>query len=220
MSDSGRKQKSLSLVGMRISALSWISLITTFILNVRIIVFLTGGFDHFPHVTIVLFAMYFAFACSLFTLARQSKFFIYSGIMLLLATSTDLLSWIGLWKYDMNIDHFIKVWPFCILFMPIFLALLSQGMMAIDKSPNDNLIHQWKRYRLTFIIIYAARFFLYQCAYALLGKNDLENEFSINSIVLLYGALTVVCDLLSLWQFFLLRYTVDEVKAYSEYSIK
>ena len=214
MSEIKENQKRISIAGKQIYVLSWVSFATSLLWICRSIFFLALSLSSAQKcitvLSVILFAFNFAFACGLFSLARQSNAFILSGIFLILASAADLLTW----SCINSTVILIVFYPIYILFIPIFLTLLCKGMMTIVEHTNGNTYYKWIPYRSAFIFLYAARIL---CVVAILVPGmGAFYEF----IIICFSVLTLITYATSFWRFFLLRKTSQELEEYSKLTIE
>ena len=214
MSEIKENQKRISIAGKQIYVLSWVSFTTSLLWICRSIFFLalsqSSAQKCITVLSVILFAFNFAFACGLFSLARQSKAFIFSGVFLILASAADLLTW----SSTSNTGIFIIFYPVFILLMPVFIILLSKGMLKIVDYIKGNSYDQWTRYRNALVFLYVARILCFVVVLAQLASHFLEVTLAC------FAVLTLICNLLAFWQFFLLRDTAKQLKDYSKLTIE
>ncbi len=211
MAEIKEKQNRIFPAGKLVSALSWLTLIGSLIMIGRLAIIFAMSFPDAKGISTVfsifLFVLNVAFACILFVLACRSSIFIFAGIGLLLASTTDLFIFSkGL--TSATIVFFI-VLPIYLILFAAFLISLSKGMQACADSSGGESYYNWPPYRKTVIFLYATFLLVllfFKTPFGIAAVFDFELPFKI-----LFALLLIACHAISFWQFVLLRKTAKEL---------
>lgn len=174
MAEIKENQNRIFPTGKLVYALSWLTLIGFLLKIGQLTIFfathpLSDAKGISTVLSIFLFVLNVASACVLFALARRSGIFIFSGIGLLLASTSDLLIFTEGLTNDFVFFVFL---PIYLMIFLAFLISLSKGMQDCVESSGGDAYYKWPKYRKTVIFLYAAFLLFLSFFFSLFDTND------------------------------------------------